>query len=148
MDDRCGRVKGHTSLQVRRVGYCLWELAQSVCGAANEGWVLRVVFVDEEHGESVTSCVDSEEILFRLAGTKDDRWADLHLEKRQLNPGRTTYLESFSMVSRNAQVTYQRRRQRELRLCLKQPIRRGLCLLWKSRQETRACHLQRISSRR
>jgi hypothetical protein len=42
----------------------LWEFAHSTGGAADEGGVLRVVFVDEEHGEGVASCVDGEEVLF------------------------------------------------------------------------------------
>ena len=56
-----------TCLQVGGVCYCLWELAHGAGGLANEGWVLRVIFVDEEHGEGVGSRVDREEILLDVS---------------------------------------------------------------------------------
>ena len=64
--DRIGDTERSTCSQSRGVSYCLREFAHGVGRAANEGGVLRVILVDEEHGESVTSCVDGEEVLWDI----------------------------------------------------------------------------------
>ena len=55
-----------TSLQFWGIGHCLREFTHGICRFPNKSRVPRMVFVDEEHGQSIASRIDGEEVL--LAG--------------------------------------------------------------------------------